>query len=134
MANYVLSKGYVAVSTYNSSAAAGVLAKRFVKLTANQTIDLNVASNTRSIGVVNENVDQAKVATGKAVVNVSLQGIARVIAGGTITIGASVMSSTTGTALAAATTGNIPVGIALQAAVIGDEIDVELTPGLPALP
>jgi hypothetical protein len=129
MANYLLDKGYVALSTYNSSAAAGVVSKRFVKLVANQTIDLNVASNTRPVGVVMENVDAAKVATGKAVVDVRLQGIARVIAGGTITIGGEVMSSTTGTALAAVTAGNIVVGIALQAAVSGDEIDVELIPG-----
>jgi hypothetical protein len=129
MANYILDKGYVAVSTYNSSNAAGVVSKRFVKLTANQTIDLNVASNTRPVGVVQENVDQAKVATGKAVVDVRVQGVARVIAGGTITIGSEVMSSTTGTALAAATAGNIVCGIALQAAVSGDEIDVELLPG-----
>jgi hypothetical protein len=129
MANYILDKGYVAVSTYNSSNAAGVVAKRFVKLTANQTIDLNVASNTRPVGVVQENVDQAKVATGKAVVDVRVQGIARVIAGGTIAIGGEVMSSTTGTAIAAVTAANIVCGIALQAAVSGDEIDVELLPG-----
>lgn len=134
MANFVIDKGYTALSTYNSSAAAGVVSKRFVKLTANQTIDLNVASNTRSIGVVMESVDQAKVATGKAVVDVRVLGIARVIAGGTIAIGARVMSSTTGTALTEATTGNIPTGIALQAAVSGDEIDVLLVPGLPAIP
>lgn len=134
MANYVIDKGFTALSTYNSSAAAGVVSKRFVKLTANQTIDLNVASNTRSIGVVQENVDQAKVATGKAVVGVRIMGISRVIAGGTIAIGARVMSSTTGTALTEATTGNFPLGIALQAAVSGDEIDVLLCPGLPAIP
>jgi adenosylmethionine-8-amino-7-oxononanoate aminotransferase len=128
MSNHVLDKGFVAVSTYNGSAVAGVVAKRFVKLTANQTIDLNVASTTRSIGVVMESVDAAKVATGKSVVDVRVLGIARVIAGAILTIGQEVSSSTTGTAIVAASTHYI-VGVAMTAAAVGDEIDVLLVQG-----
>lgn len=128
--NVVLPKGYVAASNYASSDTAGVQLGRFVRLTAAQTIDRVSASTQLPIGVVEENVDVGKVATGKAAVNVLVLGIARVVAGAAIaSIGVEIMSDTTGRAVAAATTGNRVCGINLQTAgAAGDLIDVLLTP------
>lgn len=138
-ANFVLDKGFLALSTYNSSAVAGVVWQRLVKFGAGGTVDLNVASNTRSIGVVMESVDAVKVATGKVTVDVRLLGIATVVCttAASVVLGSVVMSSTTGGVLLAATTGNIPVGIVVGITgtlADGNLIQVLLTPGLPALP
>ena len=128
MANFVLDKGYAAASNYASSDAAGVVAFRFVRLTAAQTIDRCSAITQVPIGVVMESVDQAKVATGKAVVDVRVLGIARVTASAAIAIGAEVSTTADGRAVTAATTSRV-AGIALQAAgAAGDQIDVLLTP------
>ena len=138
-ANMVLDKAFQAIVTYNSSAAAGVVAFRLVKFGATAgTIDLNVASTTRSIGVVQENVDQTKVAKG-AYVDVRMLGITTVIcttAAG-VSLGSVVMSSTTGGVMLAATTGNVPVGIVVGITgtlADGNLVQVLLQPGLPALP
>lgn len=128
MGNYVLDKGYTALSTYASSDAAGVQAFRFVRLTAAQTVDRCSAITQVPIGVVQESVDQAKVATGKAVVDVRLMGISRVTAGAAIAVMAEVSTSATGKAVTAATTSRV-AGIALQAAgADNDQIDVLLVP------
>lgn len=138
-ANFVLDKGITALSTYNSSAAAGVVKFKLVKWATGGTFDLNVASNTRSIGVVQESVDAAKVATGKATCDVRLMGITTVTCttAASVVLGSVVMSSTTGGVLLAATTGNIPVGVVVGITgtlADGDLIQVLLCPGLPALP
>src|SRR2546421_3266876 len=78
MADYILDKGFQVLSTYNSSAAGGVTRYRAVKLAVSSSttfIDLNVAATTMSIGVVQEDIDQVKVATGKAVAGVRLLGV-----------------------------------------------------------
>lgn len=145
-ANYVLDKGFQVLSTYNSSAAAGVTAYRCV--TANSSsgkIDLQATATNRVTGIVQENIDQAKVATDKAVADVRLMGISKVRVSdtpGTIVIGSLVAASGTsgnagGVKLGVST--NIPVGIVVGPVPIGtpaagDLIDVLLTPGLPALP
>lgn len=141
--NFVLDKGYLVLSTYNSSAAAGVLAFRCVTAsTTTGVIDLNATSTTASTGVVQENVDQAKVATGKVVADVRLLGITKVRVSdtpGAIVIGSKVAASGTagnagGVKLAVAT--NIPLGIAVGITgtiAAGDLIDVLLTPGMPPL-
>jgi hypothetical protein len=137
-ANMVLDKGFLAISTYNSSAAAGILANRFVKFGATAgTIDLNVASTTRSIGVVMENIDAAKVATGKATADVRMLGIATVVVttATSIVLGSVIASSTTGGAILAAST-HVPLGIVVGitgTVTAGDLIQVLLTPGLPVL-
>jgi hypothetical protein len=139
-ANTVLDKALPVLATYNSSAAAGVLANRFVKFGATAgTIDLNAATTTRSIGVVMENIDATKVATGKATADVRMMGIATVIVttATSIVLGSLVMSSSTGGAVLAATTGNIPLGVVVGITgtiTAGDLIQVLLTPGLPAIP
>src|SRR5688572_29102694 len=101
MGNFVLDKGFIALSTYASSDVNGVQAGRFVRLVSAQTIDRVTLATQVPIGVVMENVDAAKVATGKAVVDVRVQGIARVTAAAAIAIGAEVMSDTVGRAITA---------------------------------
>lgn len=138
-ANFVLDKAFNALSTYNGSSTNGVQQFKLVKFAAGGTIDLNVASNTRSIGVVQENVDAVKVATGKVMVDVRLLGISTVTCttAASVVLGSVVMSSTTGGVLLAATTGNIPVGVVVGITgtlADGNLVQVLLTPGLPALP
>lgn len=130
MANYIgVDKGFLALSTYNSSAAAGVTWFRFVKAGgSSQVVDLNSSSSGIVLGVVQDNVDQVKVATGKAPVNVRMAGISKVVAGASLTQYTEIMSDTTGRAITAATTSNRVQGLALQAAsAAGDIIDVFLT-------
>jgi len=128
MANFVLDKGYVVASNYASSDVNGVQAFRFVRLTAAQTIDRCSAITQVPIGVVMENVDVAKVATGKVAADVRLMGIARVVASAAIAVGAEVSTAADGRAVTAATTSRV-AGIALQAAGAGgDQIDVLLVP------
>jgi|SRR5262245_13016694 len=145
MANYLLDKAYQVLSTYNASDAAGVTAYRCVVInTTTGTIDLNSTATTRSLGIVQENVDQVKVATGKVFAGVRLEGISKVRVSdtpGVIVLGSIVAASGTstnkgGVKLGVAT--NIPVGLVVGPIPIGtpaagDLIDVMLTPGLAAL-
>ena len=136
--NYVLDKGFAVLSTYNSSSANGVTAFRVVKLATTGTIDLatNATATSNNIGVVQEAVDVAKVATGKVVADVRLLGISKVVVqtAASITIGARVMCGSAGGAIVAATTGSEVLGIVVGSNVAagtisaGDIIDVLLTP------
>jgi hypothetical protein len=131
--NMVLDKGFKVLSTYNSSAAAGVTIYRGVKFASGDTIDLNVAASTLGIGVVQERIDQADVATGKAVANVRMLGITKlyVQTAASIVQGSRLTLGNAGGAVIAAT-GNQQIGICLTTGTIaaGDLIDVLLTPGL----
>lgn len=136
--NYVLDKGFPVLSTYNSSSTNGVQAFRFVKLNTTGTIDLCTAATaaTPYLGVVQENVDQTKVATGKVVADVRLLGISKVVVqtATSLTIGARVMCGNAGGAVLAATAGSYVAGIIVgtdpSAGTIaaGDIVDVLLTP------
>lgn len=137
--NYVLDKGFPVLSTYNTSNASGVTAFRVVKaIAATGTIDLAVAATAASLilGVVQENVDRTKVATGKVVADVRLLGITKVVVDGTpgtINHGTRVTCGAAGGVVAAATTNyvvGIAVGVPSGTAVAGDIIDVVLTPGV----
>jgi hypothetical protein len=144
-ANYVLDKPFDVLSTYNSSAAAGVLAYRCVVLTTPAgKIDLNATATVFSIGVVQENVDAVKVATGKVVADVRLMGITKVRVSdtpGTILLGSRVAPSGTGAnagGVKLAVTSNAVLGIVVGPVPIGtpaagDLIDVMLTPGVGAI-
>jgi len=107
-------------------------------------IDLNATATTPSVGVVQENIDAVKVATGKANADVRVLGISKVRVSdtpGVIVIGSKVAASGTstnkgGVKLAVAT--NVPLGIVVGPLPIGtpaagDLIDVLLTPGMPVL-
>lgn len=137
--NYVLDKGFPVLSTYNSSNASGVTQFRVVKcIAATGTIDLAVAATATSliVGVVQEAVDRAKVATGKAVVDVRLLGVSKIVVDGTpgtINHGTRVTCGAAGGVVAAATTNyvvGVAIGVPSGTAVAGDIIDVLLTPGV----
>lgn len=127
-------KGWPVLATYNSSAAAGVLAFRLVKAGAAGTIDIATADTDITYGVVQENIDAAKVATNKAIANVRMMGITRVLVttAASIILGSRVTTSTAGGVKLAAV-GDIPVGIAVGITgtiADGDIIEVLLTPGM----
>lgn len=144
--NFVLDKGLEVLSTYNSSDTAGVTAYRCVTMNSSTgKIDLQATATNRVTGIVQENIDQVKVALGKAVAGVRLLGISKVRVSdtpGTIVIGSIVAASGTSAnkgGVKLGVTTNIPVGIVVGPVPIGtpaagDLIDVLLTPGLPALP
>jgi len=139
-ANFVLDKAFPVIATYNSSSTNGVQKFKLVKFSATVgSIDLNVASNTRSIGVVQEDIDATKVASGKMNADVRMMGITTVTCttAASVVLGSMVMSSTTGGVLLAATSGNFPIGMIVGITgtlADGNLVQMLLTPGLPALP
>lgn len=123
MANFVLDKGF----KVEGSAAA--VAYRFVGFgTANWSVTVTPTAASVVAGVIMENVDAAKVATGKVIANVRVLGIAPVKVGATPVVrGTHVATDATGQALPAAATNQV-VGLALESGAVGDIIDVLLTP------
>jgi len=144
--NYVLDKAFPVLATYNASDTAGVTAYRCVTAdSATGKIDLNATATTACTGVVQENIDQTKVALGKVNADVRLLGITKVRVSdtpGVIVLGSKVAASGTSTnkgGVKLGVTTNIPLGIVVGPFPIGtpaagDLIDVLLTPGMPALP
>lgn len=105
-------------------AAADLTAKQYyaVKLTAADTVGLAAAAGTESaiLGILQNKPNTAEAAT------VMVTGISKAVAGAAITVGAQVMADNGGKIIAA-TTGKIPLGIALIAAAAdGDIISVGL--------
>jgi methionine aminopeptidase len=123
MANFVLDKGLL------FQGGGAVSAFFFVKAgTVNYSCAANTTAGGDCIGVVQENVDATKTATGKVVVDSRLMGISRVVAGAAVAYGVEVMSDASGRAIAW-TTGNRSLGFAMQAATAaGDQIDVLFFP------
>jgi hypothetical protein len=82
------------------------------------------------LGVFQETIDAAKVATGKATVNVRMAGISRAVSGGAITVGAPVTIDSAGKFVASATSaGTNIVGKAMTATTATDQyFDVWLAP------
>src|SRR5207247_2984261 len=105
MADYILDKGFPVLSTYNSSAAGGVTRYRCVKTSVSGStafIDINATATTANLGVVQEDIDAIKVATGKTVANVRLLGVTWVFASdtpGSIVVGSKVAASGTSTGI-----------------------------------
>lgn len=131
---FILSKGFPVLSTYNSSNAAGVQSFRCVKFAAGGTIDLNVDATGHNLGVVMENIDQVKVATGKAVANVAMMGIVpvKVTTAASIVLGSRLMPTTSGGVILAATASSFVCGIAVGITgtiADGDIIQMLLLPG-----
>lgn len=122
MANFVLDKGF------KVEGVAAAVAYRFVGFgTANWGVTVTPTANGVVAGVIMENVDAAKVATGKVIANVRVLGIAPVKVGtGGLTRGAQVGTDATGQAVVAAS--GFVVGLALESGVAGDIIDVLITP------
>jgi len=128
MANEILDKSF-AVAT-GSAVTRGTCA---VFVTNDQTVTLATTAGGPVLGVYQETIDAAKIATGKAVAAVRVIGIARVKATGVIARGSRVKVTATGTVIQTAETTGLKenvVGVALQTAAVNDEIDVLLTPGV----
>lgn len=131
MANFVLDKGFL----WQGSGV--VSAFYFVGIgSADWTATaLTTTTGQRAVGVVQENLDAAKAATGKAIVDVRMLGITRVVVGaGGCTRNTAGMADATGAAITATGSGKVPLGIFLQTGVAGDQIDFLLCPGMTALP
>lgn len=131
MANYVLDKGYI------PDGSSAVVAYRFCTLGSDdQHIDLTPNSQgILVLGVVMDNMDAAKVTTGKSTVDVRLMGIAPVTVGTTnVVLGTEVMTMTDGRAIPITGTGARVAGIALQSGTAGDIVNVLLKPAGRAFP
>lgn len=115
---YVLSKGWLAGEAMTKY--------EFVKLVGSETINAVDTQGEKALGVLQEEVT-ADDATNGRIVNVAVAGISRVIAGATITEFDLLTTGADGRAEVAAT-GDVVVGIALQAAVDGDHMDILLSP------
>jgi hypothetical protein len=82
------------------------------------------------LGVSQENIDAAKLTTGKVVHPIRLLGISRVLTGGAVAVGAKVTNDTSARAVTGGAAGTHSFGIALTASTgAGQYIDVLLTPG-----
>lgn len=126
--NYVLDKGFVA--TGSTAYALGEL----VNLTGDGTkVVRATGAGSLCIGVCYENCDATRVLTGKVVLEVRLLGIARVLVGAAVAVGARVGNDATARAVTVApgVGVNAPFfGVALTAAsAAGQFIDVLMTPG-----
>jgi hypothetical protein len=123
------------------SAATNVEFGRFVKYLAADTTGKTVTTATApavpavaagfTVGVYQDTVDAADVATGKVVTNIRMNGISRVIAGGTVAIGDRIAPDATGRGItsAAALNASWVAGVALSPATVGNYFNCLLTPG-----
>lgn len=117
--NAVLDKGY--------AAAAAITKNRFVKFSAEDTVTPVTASTDVACGVALVSVSSTEQTRGKGVPVRMAPGIAEVDVGsGGVTAGAKVMSDTSGQAIAAATSGNQILGIALQTKTNGQRAAIKL--------
>jgi hypothetical protein len=125
--NYGLNKGLLVQGT-----AAVVFGTAYQAGTVEQSATPVTATNQRVVGVAQENVDAAKVTTGKVFANFALTGIVRVRCGAPVAKGARVSADASGRAITSVAS-SIPFGIAQTATANAEEhVDVLLTPGMPA--
>jgi len=125
-ANYVLSKGHVA-----TGATAYVMGELVVASGDGTKCARATGAGAKVRGVCAENVDVAKVLTGKVVLGVHMIGIARVLAGAAIAVEDRLTNDATARAVpvAAAVGAKEQFGVALTAAsAAGQYVDVLLTP------
>ena len=95
----------------------------FVDMAADGEIDAVSGAGAKAVGVLQTDPG----AQGRAG-EVCISGVTKVVAGGTIAAGAQVASNASGEAVAAST-GNIVLGTALEAADSGDIIPMIFNPG-----
>lgn len=125
--NFVLDKGF----KVNSAATVNAFTCATLDTTdaTGGTVIAGTAT-TRVLGVFQETLDPAKVATGKSTVDVRIMGITRGVTGGAITIYTPVYCDASGNFVTAGAAGTKQAGIALTgAAGSAQVIDVLLTPG-----
>ena len=96
--NPMLTKGYLAEGSNAYAYGEILIPGTGVQATARSTS----AGSASNFGVCQENVDAAKVATGKVVVNVCRMGLVRVKTGGSFSKGAKLTNDTNACAVAAA--------------------------------
>lgn len=124
--NFVLDKGFKVGAA--SSATFGYACELNTADTTGGGVILAAGTN-RVLGVFQETLDAAKVATGKATVDVRIMGITRGVTNGVIAMNAPVFVDATGAFVAAGAAGTKQAGIALTASAgAGGVIDVLLTP------
>lgn len=117
MSNPLMTKAFVA--------AAAITAWRIVKFDAtDDTVTTAAAASDLSIGVL-ENVSPV---TGERC-DVVVAGIAEVTLGGTVARGAKVTADAQGRAVTAAA-GNQAIGVVLASGVVGDLVDVLISPSV----
>ena len=106
-------------------ATAAIAAFRIVKFdTTDDNVVVAAAAADLSIGIV----EGVAPAAGERV-DVVMAGIAEVTLGGTVARGASVTSDAQGRAVTAAST-NRAIGVAMNSGVVGDRIDVLISPSV----
>lgn len=130
--NYVLSKGFLA-QTPVTAYAKGLLV---IQGTVEQSvITLSAASSLVPFGVIADDIDATKIATGKAIIGIDLLGISRVKCGGVVTKGDRITNDSTSRGITQARTAGAsqpqPVfGIALTTTTAANQFfDMLLTPG-----
>jgi hypothetical protein len=126
MANYGLDKGYI-VNT-GQTVTKGVAC---IVSGANNTVS-TAGANAIVLGIYQETLDAAKVATGKATVGVRLTGVAHCVAGAGVTRNTRVKTDSNGKITPfVGTAGTVEncVGIVLETGSTGDIVEVLLTPG-----
>lgn len=107
-------------------AGAAVAANRIVKPGADNTkVVVGAAATDKLIGIS----DNLGGASGDSI-DVILDGIALVKAGGTVAMGDLITSDGTGQGIATVTAGNRWIGVAMEDAVAGDLFGVRIAPGL----
>jgi hypothetical protein len=125
--NYVLDKGFVATGV--TAYAQG----ECVTLSGDGTKCARSGAGNLVIGICQENVDATRVTTGKAVVDIRLLGISRVLTGAAVAVGARVGADATSRAITVAPAAGANAsyfGVALTASTgAGQFIDVLLVPG-----
>ena len=130
--NYVLNKGFLAQTPVTAYAAGLVVTYGTVEQSC---ITLSAASSLLPLGILTDDIDAAKIATGKAFVGVALLGLVRAKVGAAVTKGDRLTNDTSSRVItqtrAAAGAQPLPVvGIAQTAATAANQfIDVLLTPG-----
>ena len=121
--NYVLSKGHVATGTDAYKRG------EFVKADATGLkVSRATTANQVCRGVCMEDVDAAKVTTGKVVVGVDMLGITQVLAGGTVAVDDLITNNASARGVKA-TSGQIVHGKALTPATSGQYFEMLQTPG-----
>ncbi len=123
--NYVLDKGLVATGATAYAYGECVVPSGDGTKSARAT-----SAGAATVFINQENCDASRITTGKAVLDTRFLGIARVLAGAAIAVGAKVTNDVTARAVTGGAAGTPSFGIALTAAsAAGQYVDVLLTPG-----
>lgn len=124
MADFVLNKGFPVLATYNGSSTNGVTQYRVVKWSST-AIDLQTTAGGLGLGVVLENIDAAKVATGKVNANVGVMGVVPVVCttGTSVVVGGEVEVTTDGGVInASGTAGRYTLGMVVGMTTLGGTV------------